>query len=85
MPVRAAVLSSDRNPPPLGDPPPGNPPPLMGGGGVTWPKKQGKHQAPKAPKKFFYKAPKLIYTVILWYSFVPSEHDHTKQHPPRST
>ena len=33
-------------------------PPPLGGGTVTWPKKQRQYQAP------------LIYTVILWYSFV---------------
>ena len=33
-----------------------------GGGTVTWPKKHRKYKAAKAPK--------LIYTVILWYSFV---------------
>ena len=48
------------------------PPPLqfhppLGWGTITWPKKQRKYWA---PKKIFYKAPKLIYTVILWYSFV---------------
>ena len=46
------------------------PPPLAGGGTITWPKKHRKYWA---PKKIFYKAPKapkLIYTVILWYSFV---------------
>ena len=31
-----------------------------------WPRKHRKY---KAPKKFFTSAPKLIYTVILWYSF----------------
>ena len=40
-----------------------------GGGAVTWPKKHRKCYAPKAPKKV-YKALKLIYTVIFWYSFV---------------
>ena len=50
---------------------PCNPPPPLGGGAtVTWPKKHRKYQAPMAPKKIFYEALKLMYTVILWYSFV---------------
>ena len=52
--------------PPCNAPPPCNPAPPPGGNG---------HLAQKAlkilgAKENFYKAPKLIHTVILWYSFV---------------
>ena len=67
-PLNVSILSP-LNPPVLRPPPPPfNPPPP--GGTVTWPKKHRKYQAPKAPKKMFYRVLKLIYTVILWYSFV---------------
>ena len=48
-------------------PPLCNLPPPWGGGTVTWPKK---HKKILGAKENFYKAPKLIYTVILWFSFV---------------
>ena len=43
------------------------------GGTVTWPKKHRKSLGPKGVEEIFYKAPKapkLIYTVILWCRFV---------------
>ena len=52
---------------PLEPPPPPLQFPTPWGGMVTWP---NKHRKYVAPKKNFYKAPKLIYTVILWYRFV---------------
>ena len=48
--------------PPCNPPPPFATPPPPRGGTVTW------------PKENFYKAPKLISTVILWYSFVVQSH-----------
>ena len=55
--------------PPCHLPPLATPPPPVGGT-VTWPKKHRKYTGAKGAKNFFYKAPKLIHTVILCYSFV---------------
>ena len=53
-------------PPPAISPPHCNSPPPSGGGMATWPRRHMKYSA----KENFYKAPKLICTVILWYRFV---------------
>ena len=53
------------SPPPFVIPPP---PPQGGEGHVA--QKAQKIPGAKGAKENFYKAPKLIYTVILWYSFV---------------
>ena len=50
-------------PPPFGTPPPR-------GGTITLAQKAWKISGSEGAKENFYKAPKLIYTVILWYSFV---------------
>ena len=52
-------------PPPLQPPPP-----LVGGGDCHLAQKAWKIPGAKSAKEMFYKAPKLIYTVILWYRFV---------------
>ena len=52
------------SPPPLWNPPPPR------GGTITLAQKAWKISGSEGAKENFYKAPKLIYTVILWYRFV---------------
>ena len=52
---------------PMGLPPP---PLAIPGGNRDWAPKAEKIQGAEGAKEKFYKAPKLIYSVILWYSFV---------------